>query len=260
LRRLACAGQRQTQSQCLLEKAMRVLVVDDDVDIRRALRQSLRAEGFVVDEAADGQEARFKGSDPAYDLIILDLKLPKLDGLSVLRELRAAQVTTPVLFLSASGTREVRIRALEFGADDYLVKPVWFDELLAYVRALLRRPKRQLEAPLRVGWLTLDQRARQVHWQQVKVELTALEFSILEQLMLHPGDVISRTQIYERVWDEHIEVISNVIDVHIKEIRRKLAQAGAPQVIETVRGSGYRLLKGQDIDDEGHLQKTERSP
>jgi DNA-binding response OmpR family regulator len=222
---------------------MRILVVDDDTDLRRALHQSLQAEGFVVDEAADGQEARFKGRDPAYDLIILDLKLPKLDGLSVLRDLRAAQITTPVLFLAGSGTREVRIRALDFGADDFLVKPVWFDELLAYVRALLRRSRGPVDAPLRVGSLTLDRKSRQVLWQEAKVELTAREFSILEYLMRHPGEVISRTRLYEHVWEEQMEVMSNVVDVHIKEIRRKLARAGAPPVIETVRGAGYRLVK-----------------
>jgi two-component system OmpR family response regulator len=243
-----------------LEIAVRILVVDDDPDIRQSLRQSLEAEGFVVDEAEDGQEAHLKGSDPVYDLIILDLKLPKLDGLTVLRNVRAAKIATPVLFLSASSTREIRVRALDLGADDYLVKPVWFDELLAYVRALLRRSGPTLDSPVRVGSLTLDRRCRQVHWRKAKVDLTALEFSLLEYLMLHAGEVVSRTRIYEHVWDEHMDVMSNVVDVHVKEIRRKLAKAGAKQIIETVRGAGYRLVKAPDGNDPGHSENRGQDP
>jgi DNA-binding response OmpR family regulator len=220
---------------------MRVLIIEDDSAIRTFLVRGLTEEGFAVDHAAEGEDGHFKASDPAYDLIVLDLNLPKMDGLTLLRDLRAKGMTTPVLVLTARDAVAERVRGLDAGADDYLVKPFAFDELLARIRALARRPRRGIDLPLRVGPLTLDQPTRVVRWRDVKVDLSAREFAILQYLMAHAGEVVSRTRIYEQVWNEQMEVTSNVIDVHIKEIRRKLARAGGRDLISTVRGAGYRL-------------------
>ncbi len=220
---------------------MRVLVIEDDAAIRSVLVRGLTEEGFAVDQAADGDEGSFKAVDPVYDLIILDLKLPRRDGLAVLRELRAGGSTTPVLILTARDTVAERIRGLDSGADDYLVKPFAFDELLARTRALLRRARTGFDQVLRFGPLMLDRSTRRVRWHETPVELSPREFAILEYLLQHPGEVLSRTRIYEHVWNEEMEAASNVIDVHIKDIRRKLARAGGAGVIATVRGAGYRL-------------------
>lgn len=220
---------------------MRLLVVEDDASIRGVLVRGLTEEGFAVDQAVDGEEGWFKASDPAYDLIVLDLMLPKRGGLTLLRELRSQGIRTPVLVLTARDAVPDRIRGLDHGADDYLIKPFAFDELLARVRALLRRLQRRFDPILRVGALALDRSTRRVSWKGQDVDLSSREFSILEYLMQHPGEVLSRTRIYEHVWNEQMEIVSNVIDVHIKEIRRKLARAGGTAVISTVRGAGYRL-------------------
>ncbi len=220
---------------------MRVLIIEDDASIRSVLVRGLTEEGFAVDQAADGEDGLCKASDPAYDLIILDLVLPKKDGLRLLRELRSEGITTAVLILTARDALPERIRGLDDGADDYLVKPFAFDELLARMRALLRRSRRVFDPVLRVGPLVLDRSTRRVSWKDATVELSNREFSILEYLMQHRGQVLSRTRIYEHVWNEQMEVISNVIDVHVKEIRRKLGRVGGRNVIGTVRGAGYRL-------------------
>lgn len=220
---------------------MRLLVIEDDAAIRGFLVRGLTEEGFAVDQSRDGEDGRFKAADPAYDLVILDLMLPKVDGLTLLRELRAQGVSTPVLVLTARDAVTERIRGLDTGADDYLVKPFAFEELLARIRALLRRPRHGFDPVLRVGPLTLDRLTRLVRWHEAKVDLSVREFAILEYLMEHAGEVVSRTRIYEHVWNEQMDLTSNVIDVHIKEIRRKLARVGAEEVIGTVRGAGYRL-------------------
>jgi DNA-binding response OmpR family regulator len=220
---------------------MRVLVVEDDAAIRGFLVRGLTEEGFAVDQAADGEDGRFKAADPVYDLVILDLMLPKVDGWAVLRELRAQGRTTPVLVLTARDAISDRVRGLDGGADDYLVKPFAFDELLARMRALLRRARRSFDPVLRAGELTLDRVTRRVRWQEQAVELAPREFDILAYLMEHAGEVLSRTRIYEHVWNEQMELLSNAIDVHIKQIRHKLALAGGTGVISTVRGVGYRL-------------------
>jgi len=222
---------------------MRVLVVEDDASIRSVLVRGLTEEGFAVDQAADGEVGLAKALDPAYDLIILDLVLPKRDGLSLLRWLRSQEIATPVLILTARDAVPDRIRGLDVGADDYLIKPFAFEELLARIRALLRRSRRVFDPVLRVGPLVLDRAARRVAWNDANIELSNREFSILEYMMQHPGEVLSRTRIYEHVWNEQMEAMSNVIDVHVKQIRRKLARAGAETVIGTVRGAGYRLEK-----------------
>jgi DNA-binding response OmpR family regulator len=220
---------------------MRVLVIEDDAAIRGVLVRGLTEEGFAVDESVDGEEGRFKAADPAYDLVLLDLWLPKVDGVELLRDLRAHGITTPVLILTARDAVSDRIRGLDSGADDYVIKPFAFDELLARIRALLRRARQRFDPVLRVGPLILDRPTRRVTWKETPIYFSGREFCILEYLMQHPGEVLSRTRIYEHVWNEQMEIMSNVIDVHIKEIRRKLAGAGAAGLIATVRGMGYRL-------------------
>ncbi len=220
---------------------MRILVVEDDASIRGFLVHGLTEEGFAVDQAVDGEDALAKGADPSYDMIILDLVLPKKDGLAVLRQWRSRGITSPVLILTARDAVPDRIHGLDDGADDYLVKPFAFEELLARIRALLRRSRRVFDPLLRVGPLTLDRSTRRVWWHEARIELSNREFAILEYLMQHPGKVLSRTRIYEHVWNEQMEAMSNVIDVHVKEIRRKLARVSGEVVIGTVRGAGYRL-------------------
>jgi two-component system OmpR family response regulator len=220
---------------------MRVLIVEDDPDISEVLVRGLNEEGIAVDLARDGEDGAFKAANPVYEVIVLDLLLPKADGLTVLRGLRAAGMTTPVLVLTARDAVADRIRGLDAGADDYLVKPFAFGEFLARVRALVRRVRRDFDPVLRVGPLTLDQTTRRVRWGPALVDLSAREFAILHILMQHPDEVLSRTRIYEQVWNETMEIMSNVIDVHINQIRKKLARAGADSIITTVRGAGYRL-------------------
>jgi two-component system OmpR family response regulator len=205
------------------------------------LTRGLTEEGFVVDVARDGEDGAHKAANPVYNVIVLDLMLPKVDGLTVLRGLRACGRTTPVLVLTAKDAVADRIRGLDAGADDYLVKPFAFGEFLARVRALVRRVRRDFDPVLRVGPLSLDQTTRRVRWDQALVDLSAREFAILQILMQHPDEVLSRTRIYEQVWNETMEIMSNVIDVHVNQIRKKLARAGAGNVIATVRGAGYRL-------------------
>jgi len=220
---------------------MRLLIVEDDARIRNFLVRGLSEEGFAVDTAADGIDGAFKSGDPAYDLIILDVMLPGKDGWEILRSLQGRPERPPVLVLTAKDDVADRVRGLDGGADDYLVKPFSFDELLARLRALLRRPRQNTNWVLRIGPLTVDRAARRVRWAERKVDLSAREFSILEYLAQHPGHVVTRTRVYEHVWNEQMEPMSNTIDVHVKEIRRKLAAAGGTKVIATVRGAGYRL-------------------
>jgi len=220
---------------------MRLLLVEDDARIRSFLVRGLIEEGFAVDIAVDGEEGAFKASDPAYDLIVLDLMLPGRDGWEILKSLQGRADRPPVLVLTAKDDVADRVRGLDAGADDYLVKPFSFDELLARLRALLRRPRQPADWVLRVGGLAVDRATRRVRWGDRKVELSAREFQVLEYLAQHPGHVLSRTRLYEHVWNEQMEPMSNTLDVHVKEIRRKLAAAGATRVITTVRGAGYRL-------------------
>jgi DNA-binding response OmpR family regulator len=220
---------------------MRILVVEDDPAISSFLVRGLTEEGFVVDLSADGEDGMFKAVDPAYDLIVLDLMLPKVNGLNILQEVRAHGLTVPVLVLTARDAVSDRIRGLDAGADDYLVKPFSFDELLARIRALLRRTRRRFDTILRVANLSLDRLRREARTDEHVLDLSMREFAVLEYFMEHPEEVLSRTRIYEHVWNEQMALMSNVIDVYVKELRRRLAQAGARVAITTIRGVGYRL-------------------
>ena len=220
---------------------MRVLVVEDEVKMVRAVRRGLEQEGYAVDSASDGDEGLYLATENAYDAIVLDVLLPGIDGFEVCRRLRAEQRWAPVLMLTARDTVADRIEGLDVGADDYLVKPFAFGELLARLRALIRRGAVERPAVLRAGDVILDPAAHAVTRSGRQVELSAREFALLEFLMRHPGEVVSRTAILEHVWDYSYDGMSNVVDVYVGYLRRKLEQPFGRTLIRTVRGVGYVL-------------------
>ena len=215
---------------------MRILVVEDEPDLRRAIVQALREAAYAVDEAADGEEGLFKATSWEYDAVILDLLLPKLTGWELLTRLRQTH-KTPVLILTARDGVADRVRGLDAGADDYLIKPFALAELLARLRALIRRSAGQATGELVIGELVVDIRARTVTRGGESVALTAREFSLLELLALHQGQVVTRTQIYDHLFDETDDTLSNLVDVHVSNLRRKLGK----DFITTRRGQGYLL-------------------
>ena len=216
---------------------MRVLLVEDDPMIGDSLRQGLRAEGFAVDWVQDGRAAEQALDIHPYALVLLDLGLPKKDGLAVLGDWRRRGITLPVLILTARDAIPDRVRGLDSGADDYLVKPFDFDELLARMRALLRRHAGRAQTVLDYGKLQLDPARHTLTYHGQPVALSAREFSLLQALLEHPGAVLSREQLEDRLYGWGQEVESNAIEVHVHNLRRKLA----PGLIRTVRGVGYRL-------------------
>jgi two-component system OmpR family response regulator len=217
-------------------EAMRLLVVEDELGLLSGLGRALRRAGYAVDTAADGEEGLYKAQNTDYDVIILDVMLPKVDGWAVLARLRKTK-KTPVLMLTARDTTRDRVRGLDGGADDYLVKPFDNDELLARLRALIRRTSNNVTNQIAIGDITLDTRARSVQRAGQPVALTGREYAILEYLALHRGEVVSRTELYEHLFDENDETLSNLLDVHVFGIRRKL---GA-EIITTHRHQGYCL-------------------
>jgi two-component system OmpR family response regulator len=217
---------------------MRLLVVEDDLKALRFLRQGLEEEGHQVDTAEDGDAGLVLGRSHRYDVIVLDIMLPGRNGLDIARELRAAADTTPILMLTARDTTADMVAGLDAGGDDYLTKPFDFDVLLARVRALGRRahPGGDL---LHAGDVELDRVRRTVRRNGRRIELSPREFRLLEQLMLHHDQVVSRTGLLEKVWDLAVDPGTNVVDAHISTLRQKLEAGGAPRLIHTVRGSGY---------------------
>jgi two-component system, OmpR family, response regulator len=220
---------------------MRVLLVEDEIKMSRAIRRGLEREGYAVDAALDGNDGLHRASEWDYDAIVLDVMLPGLDGLEVCRRLRRAGRWAPVLMLTARDGVADRIRGLDVGADDYLVKPFAFGELLARLRALVRRGARERPAVLEVGDLALDPAAHTVTLSGRSVPLSTREFALLEFLMRNAGQVLSRPAILEHVWDYNYDGISNVVDVYVGYLRRKLEQPPGQVRIRTVRGVGYGL-------------------
>jgi two-component system, OmpR family, response regulator len=220
---------------------MRLLVVEDEVKMARAIRRGLEQEGHAVDLASEGEGALSLATEREYDAIVLDVLLPGLDGFAVCTELRARRRWAPVLMLTARDAVRDRIRGLDAGADDYLVKPFAFAELLARLRALMRRGPVDRPSVLRVGDLVLDPATHQVTRAGEEVVLSAREFSLLEFLMRHPGEVLNRARILEHVWDYNYAGFSNVVDVYVGYLRRKLDRPSGRPLIRTVRGVGYGL-------------------
>ncbi len=223
---------------------MRVLVIEDEVKMAALLRRGLREEGYAVDVAPNGEEGLWLGAENPYDVILLDVMLPDVDGFEVCRRLRETGQWAPILMLTARDAVTDRVTGLDSGADDYLPKPFSFAELLARVRSLLRRGAAGgTSAVLRVGDLSLDPATRRVSRGDARVELTTKEFALLEFLMRHPDEVLTRTRIIEHVWDFAYEGDSNVVDVYVRYLREKIDRPFRRGSIETVRGSGYRLRR-----------------
>jgi heavy metal response regulator len=220
---------------------MRILVVEDEASIAQFIQQGLSEAGYAVDVVGDGRLGLDYALGVEYDAIVLDIMLPGISGFTFLQELRRRNVKTPVLCLTARDTIEDRVRGLDVGADDYLVKPFAFTELLARLRALLRRPPLQTQTVLRVADLEMDLATRKVYRHGNLINLSVLEFSLLEYLMRHPGQVLSRTQIGEHVWNIDFDTESNVIDVYVGYLRRKIDKGFEEKLIHTIRGVGYQL-------------------
>lgn len=226
---------------------MRVLVVEDERRIADFVCRGLSEQGYAVDVAYDGDEA-LQWTDVAdYDVIILDVMLPVRDGIEVCRTLRDRRLRTPILMLTARDAVEDRVRGLDSGADDYLVKPFAFAELLARLRALTRREPVALGTALQVGDLTLDTVTREVCRQRARIDLTTKEFALLEYLMRHPNQVLTRTMIAEHVWSYDFDNSTNVIDVHVRNLRRKIDDPFPAKLIQTIRGAGYRISARQPV-------------
>lgn len=213
---------------------MRILIVEDEPDLLRGLSRSLREEGYAVDTATDGEDGLYKATEVNYDAIVLDVMLPRLDGWEVLHRLRAKK-KTPVLMLTARDRSADRVRGLDTGADDYLVKPFDLPELFARLRAIIRRGVSEARSFIELGDVTVDTASRTVLHRKRPVELTAREYSLVEFLALHRGQVVTRTQLYEHLFDENDDSLSNLLDVHVSNVRKKLGH----DFITTRRGHGY---------------------
>jgi two-component system OmpR family response regulator len=224
-------------------EGVRVLVVEDDARMAAAIRRGLRFEGLVVDLAAGGEEALRKVGATDYDAVVLDVMLPGLDGFETCRRLRADGNWTPVLMLTARDAVEDRVRGLDGGADDYLTKPFSLAELVARLRALVRRGPVERPTALEVGDLHLDPATREVRRGPAQLELSAREFALLETFMRHPGQVFTQLQLLEAAWDLGYEQRSNVVEVYVRYLREKIDRPFGVSSIETVRGAGYRLRK-----------------
>jgi len=220
---------------------MRILVIEDETTLREQLAAALRDVGFVVDEAANGTDGLFMATEYPIDIAILDLGLPDMDGLELLRQVRTAGHAFPVLILTARGRWEEKVAGLETGADDYLVKPFHMEEVLARCRALVRRSSGWAGAILSAGPIKLDTSAQQVHLNSEPVELTAFEYRVLEYLMLHTGKVISKTELADHLYEEETDRDSNVLEVLMGRLRHKLDPDRSLNPIETLRGRGYRF-------------------
>ncbi len=220
---------------------MRILIVEDERKLAGVVKRGLEEQGFAVDVAYDGEQGLCLAEYEPYDLIVLDVMLPKIDGYSVCRALRAKQRNMPVLMLTARDTVDDRVAGLDSGADDYLIKPFAFRELLARVRALLRRDGYSKDPVLRVADIELDTVTHEVRRSGALVELTSKEYTVLEYFLRNPNRVLTRTQIAEHVWDYDFVAMSNIVDVYVGYLRRKLNDDHDPRLLYTIRGAGYQL-------------------
>jgi len=223
---------------------MKILLVEDDRKVAGFIEQGLREEGYVVDLARDGDEATTMAHVNDYDVILLDVVLPKKNGFQIAAELRREGRTVPILMLTSRDATEDVVRGLDAGADDYLAKPFQFDELVARIRALLRRGGAERLEELRYGPIALDRLRHVAVVNDQRLDLTPKEFQLLEYFLLHPEDVVRRTTLLEKVWDMHFDPDSNVVDVHVGNLRRKLIQAAGEPLVVTVRGVGFTLRSG----------------
>jgi two-component system, OmpR family, response regulator len=226
---------------------VRILVIEDEASMARLLQRGLEEEGYAVDVAGEGAEALWLAAETPYDVILLDLMLPDADGVEICRRLREKGVWAPVIMVTARDAIEDHVRGLDVGADDYLTKPFSFAELLARIRALLRRPPIERPTILAVGDLFLDPGTRQVWRGDAPIDVTTKEFALLEYFMRNPEQVLSRTRIIEHVWDFAYEGDSNVVDVYVRYLREKIDRPFGRQSLQTIRGAGYRLHK--DTED-----------
>jgi DNA-binding response OmpR family regulator len=229
---------------------MRILLVEDEPHAAHVLAKGLREQSYAVDVAGDGKAAIFQAATNDYDGVILDVMLPVVDGLAVCRTIRDAGCKVPILMLTARDAVEARVDGLDAGADDYLVKPYDIRELTARLRALIRRGHQPVTPErLVVGALTIDTRRRRVLADGKEILLRAKEYALLEFLARHAGDVVTRSEIAEHVWDEHYDPLSNVVDVYVQRLRRRFDRPGAESIIRTRRGEGYQLVVAADVGD-----------
>lgn len=228
---------------------MRILVVEDEAKMASFIKRGLEEEGAAVDIASDGQEGLYLASNGSYDLILLDITLPLMDGLEVCRKLRENRVSTPILLLTARDSVEMKVSGLDSGADDYLTKPFAFAELLARIRALRRRDRTEVSLRLQIADLVLDPLTRRVSRANQPITLTSKEFALLECFMRHPDQVLTRTVLSENVWDETFDSFTNVIDVYVNYLRNKIDRNFSPKLLHTVRGSGYVLRRPEESSE-----------
>lgn len=220
---------------------MRILIVEDEKKIANFIKRGLKEEGYAVDSAYDGEEGHFIARTSDHDLIILDLMLPKMDGITLCKKLRKDNIRVPIIMLTAKDTVKDKVAGLDSGADDYITKPFAFEELLARVRAALRKKEAQPGSTLKAGGLTLDLASHKAYRDGKEIILTAKEYALLEYLMRNAGKVVTRTMISEHVWDIDFDTFTNVIDVYINYLRNKIDSGYKEKLIKTVRGRGYIL-------------------
>jgi heavy metal response regulator len=224
---------------------MRILLIEDDKDVARFVGKGLKENLFLMDLASNGEEGFQLITQEKYDLVILDILLPKMDGWEVLQKIREKGIETPVIILTARDSTPDVVRGLNLGADDYLIKPFSFSELLARIRAILRRGKIQRPTELKVDNLVLNQITRDVCRDKVRIDLTAKEYSLLEYFMQNAGLILTRTMILEAVWDYNFDTMTNVVDVHVNHLRNKVDRDFTPKLLHTIKGVGY-VIKAKD--------------
>jgi len=220
---------------------MKLLIIEDETKIARLLKKGFEEHGYEVDVSTDGEDGAQRATKNPYDAIVLDLLLPKRNGLSVLQFLRSHDVKTPVMILTARGDVHQRVEGLSLGADDYMAKPFAMDEVVARVRALIRRVTGESITRYKVGDLSMNLLTREVMRGEKRIELTVREFRLLEHLMRIPGQVVTRTQLIERVWEYHFDPGTNLVDVYIQRLRRKIDDGEGRKLIQTIRGVGYTV-------------------